>query len=348
MKADNVFKFASIRPPRHARSLSLAMISSEIESKLKEELNWRINHGEPLEKARLDAAKDYIESESYFKNSERWKPFLQLKLELRSLLADLKSIDDINTAKTHIEAYFKRILPDFSVNEFSASPNFQKMKQEIWDSYYANVIIPDKRSFEREELVTWLIVFHILENWDSDDSFLITIQHADSLRPVVPKDLMQVPVVPKVDQPNDKKPKVDEARKKRIQNIRELIEALRRAKTIVSGIHETKLETATKESEEILHSFPAHQREKKGVKLPRVSANDPLQLEPKDFDEHKDVLSLLTQQEIDPFVRTVFDVLAKLENCIARKTVELGQLQIREHIDFRNGVFVKIRIGSKL
>lgn len=347
MKADNVFKFASIRPPRHANSLRFAMISTDTESELVTDVHERVEHGETLENARTDAAKDYMDSERYYKTSAHWRPFLQLTPHLGKLLAELRNNDDVERVKSRLASIFARTRSDFLIEEFIASSTVESLKQEIWDSYYANVILPGKRPHDREELVIWLVVFHILANWDSDETVLTTARYADRMRFVVPRDLMDVPVGPQVDRPIDRNPKAGEERRKKYQALTKSIEGLRRGKAVILGIYQAKLQAAMKASEEILGSVIANQQAMADRQSPRGAVDDPRRLKPEDFDKYKGVLAFLVEQEIDPFGGTVFDVVSSLEDSIAHRVAELGRMQIREILRYRDGSLVRVRFRGE-
>lgn len=347
MKADNVFKFASIRPPRHANSLRFAMISTDTESELVADVHERVEHGETLENARTDAARDYMDSERYYKTSAHWRPFLQLTLHLDQLLAELRNSDDVDHVKSRLSSIFARTRSDFLIEEFIASSTVKSLKQELWDSYYANVILPGKRPHDREELVIWLVVFHILANWDSDETVLATARFADRMRFVVPRNLMDVPVGPQVDRPIDRNRKSEENRRKKYQTLEKSIEGLRRGKAVILGIYQAKLQAAMKASEEILSSLTPNQQAMNDRQSAHGAVDDPRRLKPEDFDKYKEVLAILVEHEIDPFGGTVFDVVSSLEESIAHWVAELGRMQVRETLRYRDGSLVRVRFRGK-
>lgn len=146
-----------------------------------------IDQGEPVDEARRRIALQFMESSDYVFRNPLWKPFLGVQSTIQALIAELRQTGRGSEFAERLDERLRQVLgPDFSLDAFLDSADFDAMHAALWHSYYANLILETQRAFDRPALVFWIRVFHLLNRIKGDGAVADLVDRFHAIRPVIP------------------------------------------------------------------------------------------------------------------------------------------------------------------
>lgn len=146
-----------------------------------------IDQGEPVDEARRRIALQFMESSDYVLRNPLWKPFLGVQSTIQALIAELRQTGRGGDFAERLDERLGQVLgPDFSLDAFLDSADFDAMQASLWRSYYANLILETRRAFDRPALVFWIRLFHLLNRIKGSDAVVDLVDRFHAIRPVIP------------------------------------------------------------------------------------------------------------------------------------------------------------------
>ena len=146
-----------------------------------------IDQGEPVDEARRRVALQFMESNDYVFKNPLWKPFLGVQSTIQALIAELRQTGQVSEIAERLDERLRQVLgPDFSLDAFLDSADFDAMHAALWRSYYANLILDTQRAFDRPALVFWIRLFHLLNQLEDSDAVADLVARFHVIRPVIP------------------------------------------------------------------------------------------------------------------------------------------------------------------
>jgi hypothetical protein len=165
---EELFRFAIARPPV-APSQTVVLLSAGVaEQRVMEQLRveWR-RETDPAA-ARQKVGDRLTADDDYIANSVAGRELLAAASDVRALLDRTSAEPNLRTLHEDTKRFLAPVLQDdISVSEWLAGEHGTRLRHQLWLSYFACCLAPRGRSFEREAVVAWLTLLHLLDATDA-------------------------------------------------------------------------------------------------------------------------------------------------------------------------------------
>ena len=367
MKADNVFKFVSLRPPSTVTVRNpdntgsganpipnppspsfppAGNIPSPEPSGFLEGIRSRMTTGLSFDEARLAIANEFMDSENYVTRNLDWRKLLPFEDSLRTILQNAKVSQSVEELSQRLFSLIDSNVPsEFNRENLLRNDNYLRLRKALWSSYLSNVVINQRRMHDRISLLFWIRLFHLMENLTDGQLALTLLEKFEQLKPMVPVDL----VWSRPRRPDELiLPDRENLVKERVKKINEIKGAIRELKDFKS-----KLEKIF--DEKILESSRPQANIQDSLSAPIVKCGESLPIEGSSAHILEDAefrisrseldsytLKVLTKHEIDIDNASETRLIQDIEVLIAKKFKELHSLQRVQAFKIIRGVLVKV------
>lgn len=332
-KTENVFKFVAIRNPKKSKESS---VNFSEDSSFIYTVRRRVDNTRSFEEARLEVATEYINSERYVTRNPWWRKLLPLEPLVVQLLKRASNSD-----RTFLIREIERLLSQtlnsrILLQNFVESDTFRQKKQDLWHSYYSNLMLNYRRSQDRETLTFWIKFFELLQHFQNDSKFFSLLQNFDTLRLAVPLELLRRTESVGGDSPASNEDLTSIQQRKRreeVQTVKDDIEQLKTAKTEIERVFRAKLQAYRAE---------AQQRELIGTENlidSAVEDSPPWRLKADEL--QNTTRQTLTHYQLEIENSTVPEIKNALGEMIAKKYATLRSLQRVEEVVNVGGVWIR-------
>jgi hypothetical protein len=144
----------------------------------------RVESGATLDVARRAAVTEFLASPDYVPRSPAWRGLLELHGPLAAEPGTAALTPDPGAVRSGIERILSRHFGSgFDLKQFARSDEFHKLRTDLWNSYYANVALPDRRPQDRSLLEFWIKLFEVIARVSADYPWVPAME---AMRPVIP------------------------------------------------------------------------------------------------------------------------------------------------------------------
>jgi len=186
MKAENLFRFVSIRSPLpavEAPPVTPGLVVPNGNGFLTG-VRGRVNNGEPVDQARRAQAAEVMASPVYVTRNPTWTPYLAIEVSVRRLLAEVSPSEDLRAALERLlEA---PVGAPVQLDAFVRGDEFAQLKESLWSSFFGVVVLPSRRPQDLPRIGFWLRFLHLLERIASGEQHRELLEEFDRWRPAVP------------------------------------------------------------------------------------------------------------------------------------------------------------------
>jgi len=190
MKADNVFRFVASRPPMTVDMDDPRLVRGPASvDELADLIRDSARFNADPEAARVAAGEEVIDS-SYYRSDPEWERVRKHRHKFVGLNAESDHDAFVKVIERLLRRTYDR--PHLSLDEWVKSDNYSALRDTIWVSYLANVIAPNERPQDREELVDWIVLLHLASaGADGEERFDELKRFLPELRPLLPGNLFE-------------------------------------------------------------------------------------------------------------------------------------------------------------
>jgi hypothetical protein len=147
-------------------------------------IRTRVESGATLDVARGAIVTAFLASPEYVPRSPGWRGLLELHGPFAAELGTAAVTPDPGTVRSGIERILSRHFGSgFDLKQFARSDEFRKLRTDLWNSYYANVALPDRRPQDRSLLEFWIKLFEVIASVSADYPWVPAME---AMRPVIP------------------------------------------------------------------------------------------------------------------------------------------------------------------
>ncbi len=347
MKADNLFRFVSIRPPTAKKKIGLLTgddkTVTEIDDLLKDKLEGdNLQPGE----ARLAVGHDLIMSNHYFAAEEWSAGLVACAVQAQALLQEVEqalNLESFQDKALELLAPVNRA--GRQLKWFLDSDKYLNFKQSLWRSYYATILNPYERPRDREIITTWLLLLHLLES-ETEEEFRSRVQRLRHTRPALPS-IFLAKAPPSKDATHPQERPEDPTQKK-VAEIRERIIQLDLARRALNNLFIEKLQSSGEIRVKEDTAVPISRPETAG---PAVTGSGisvdmlegPWSITAEDLQQHAEHFHTARAAGILPEVSTLPEIVNNLDSEIASFTAKAAMLGERKELRMVGGSFVYVR-----
>jgi hypothetical protein len=353
MKADNIFRFVSIRPPGDNETIE--HVPGD-EGAIDEVGTLLAATSARRGTTRGDAAKatgsEIINGPDYVRSRGWGAKLLALTPEVRRVLRQARETPDwkafqqeAQTVVSPLTSSSSKMTPEAFLN----SDAFPDMERTLWRSYFATVLSAYERPKDAESLATWLVFLHLLKSTTADE-FSKRAKRGARTRPAVPAsfffngspqpgDAQHAPPPPASDPSTDAAKEVRDEIARLASARRDLNELFaERARPTVYAVRSGPIETA-----EIV-GVPKAKRTRRaaatGGESSQVAA---WKLTPDDFRNRERLIETVRAAGIIPELSTIPDAINRLDTRIAELNATLAQMDSVRDVAIVGKTFVRRR-----
>jgi hypothetical protein len=198
MKADIAFKFVALRGPTRSPERLRGSVALEDDVTFVDLVLRRVAEGEPLAEARLAEATNFLSSARYLTRNPEWRSLLHLEDRFVTAIDTARRIGNARPFRRDLEALLGSAFEiELELEQFVVSGLFHDLHQNLWHSYYSNLMLPRRRPQDRPTLLFWIRLFALLQSLELDDElFAQQLRDLDALRPTVPPELVRTEAAP--------------------------------------------------------------------------------------------------------------------------------------------------------
>ena len=336
MKADNIFKFVSLRSPQSDEVVIRIKGDEKAKKRIDDEFeNAKKQKGTKDEQGnRLLVGSNIIQSEYYFGSSQEGQILVSEWRLLRDFLETLSEPADYSTFTNDFRKFFKDITSD-SLATFLKSERYSSLKERLWTSYYGLTLNPNERPQDREIVIDWLRAFYLADS-PNEKTFGIRAKSIGRVRPSVPFAWFRPSAGRAEPTPTSKPEAVGhlelDKRLKSFETARKELQLLFQAK---ARKHQSfRIETAPPRPDEVRGSSVG------GIDL---SQHDPAKVTSADIENNSEIFGILRREGLDFETSLLPDLINELDLHIARLSAETREMARKEEVTLSGNSFVRIK-----
>ncbi len=345
MKADNIFKFVSVRPPRtvdfvHSYGERGAQGISDVTEWIAKALAREESKGLSDEDARANVASTVVNSVDYFSKDQYWSSLLIRWASIAQIVKMHRAAPDLHKFKSDVMSFLAEVYGgEQPYDAFMKSEQFNDLKRKIWRSYLGSVMKKTILSREQRDIARGLRFVWLLEHTGSEDDFAQALRGWNRFRPSVPRDVLPTKskppeAAPTVSPTDDKKEAAAAYGQwlKRLTAAKKFLQELERKKRAVwkSSSVELKGEKGQLPDAELKAAVAKH------------SEGIPWRVSKGDLAQRPETEAVLRELDLDPHVMTNHALVEEIEARIAFYEAEVAELHKQSRVTNIGKVLTRI------
>lgn len=358
MKANNIFTFVSVRPPKALARKPTLLREDKLGSDLVDEYKRRLAEagGKDGGAVRRKMGTEIAQARDYFTQNGEWTRLAIILEPLERLIREGRPIAGF---KEQAQDQLRGVLrDDLDLEAYLASDVFKRLIDLVWMGYYANLLNPERYPDERDLANRWLRVLRVLAAARKDSEYAIVIDAFENLRLEVPAELFdsdfQPPKAPDAPKDETEPRRLDMVQKlKEYAHARDALERLSKEKLgeflkvkypkpAESQIHSRRLEEVSQTLHDIQSELRFIRRDDKPPEAePAPAVEDrsssagsgtellekaPWRLARSDFAKEPETMRIIEELGLDPDSTLVPDLVYAVEQRMAILEADIGEL----------------------